>query len=55
MSSAFRVIGIAALGLAAIILIVALAEASWIVGMGAAIGWLVLIGLAALAMARQRA
>ena len=54
MSPALRYLGIAAIGLAVIIVIVALANGSWVVGMGAAIGWLVLIGLAALALSRQR-
>ena len=54
MSPALRFLGIAALGLAVIIVIVALANGEWIVGMGAGIAWLGLIGLAALALARQR-
>lgn len=54
MSPALRYLGIAALGLAVIILIVVIANGSWVVGTGAAIAWLVLIGLAAMGLARQR-
>lgn len=54
MTPALRLLGIAAIGLAVIILIVALANGEWIVGMGAAIAWLGLIGLASLALARRR-
>jgi hypothetical protein len=54
MSPALRILGIAAFGLAVIIVIVALANGEWIVGMGAGIAWLVLIGFAARALAQRR-
>ena len=55
MTPVLRFLGIAAIGLAVIILIVALANGEWVVGLGAGIAWLGLIGLAALALARKRA
>ena len=54
MSSALRYLGVAALGIAVIILVVALANGEWVVGLGASLVWLGLIGLASLALARQR-
>ena len=54
MASGLRLLGLAALGIAVIILIVALAKGEWVVGLGACLVWLGLIGLASLALARQR-
>ena len=54
MSPALRLLGIAAIGIAVIILVVALAKGEWVVGLGASLAWLGLIGLASLALARQR-
>ena len=54
MSPALRYLGIACFGIAVIILIVALANGEWVVGLGASLVWLGLIGLASLALARQR-
>ena len=54
MSPALRLLGITAIGLAVIILVVALAKGEWVVGLGACLVWLGLIGLASLALARQR-
>ena len=54
MTPALRLLGFAALGIAVILVVVALANGEWVVGLGASIAWLGVIGLASLTLARRR-